>query len=491
MSDQTWQIISMSIYLIGMIGIGWWAWRRTAGLGDYMLAGRGLGPAVTALSAGAADMSGWLLMGLPGAIYATGLVEAWIAVGLTVGAWLNWRLVAPRLRAYSQVASDSITIPSFLERRLRDRSRALRIVSGLIILVFFTFYVSSGMVASGVFMEKSFGMDYHTGMLLITAVTVLYTLFGGFLAVSYTDFVQGLMMFLALIAVPTIGLVAVGGPGQAVHDIQAVHPDALSMVKGATTVGVVSALAWGLGYFGQPHIIVRFMAIRSVEETRAGRRIGIGWMLLSCLGAMATALVGVAYFHQHPDQRISNPETVYIAMGQILFHPVIAGFMLAAVLAAIMSTVSSQLLVTSSALVEDLYKVVRDEGDDRAHVALGRLGVLVVSVIACALAWTTDSPILALVAFAWAGFGAAFGPTILLALFWRRLSAAGALAGMVTGALLVWVWGTRDGGVFDYYEILPGFVGNLVVAAAVSLATHRHDDDVHAEFDEAVAQVAR
>lgn len=492
MSDQTWQIISMVIYLIGMIYIGYWAYRRTAGLGDYMLGGRGLGPAVTALSAGAADMSGWLLMGLPGAIYKTGLVEAWIAVGLTIGAWLNWKLVAPRLRAYTKVASDSITIPSFLENRLRDRSRLLRVASGIIILVFFTFYVSSGMVASGVFMEKSFGMEYHVGMLLIVAVTVGYTLFGGFLAVSYTDFVQGLMMFLALIAVPLLGLFAVGGPSGAMESIRQANPDALSMVKGATAVGVISSLAWGLGYFGQPHIIVRFMAIRTVEETKQGRRIGIGWMVLSCLGAIATALIGLAYFQQHPADKITNPETVYIAMGQILFHPIVAGFMLAAVLAAIMSTISSQLLVTSSALVEDLYKIIaRREGSDSSYVLLGRLGVLAISVIAAALAWTTDSPILALVAFAWAGFGAAFGPTILMALFWRKLTAQGAIAGMVTGAILVGIWGTRDGGIFDLYEILPGFVGNLVVTTVVSLMTHRHDVEIHAEFDETVRQVRR
>ncbi|AKT52328.1 sodium/proline symporter PutP [Arsenicicoccus sp. oral taxon 190] len=492
MSDQTWQIISMVIYLIGMIYIGYWAYRRTAGLGDYMLGGRGLGPAVTALSAGAADMSGWLLMGLPGAIYKTGLVEAWIAVGLTIGAWLNWKLVAPRLRAYTKVASDSITIPSFLENRLRDRSRLLRVASGIIILVFFTFYVSSGMVASGVFMEKSFGMEYHLGMLLIVAVTVGYTLFGGFLAVSYTDFVQGLMMFLALIAVPLLGLFAVGGPSGAMDSIRAANPDALSMVKGATAVGVISSLAWGLGYFGQPHIIVRFMAIRTVEETKQGRRIGIGWMVLSCLGAIATAMIGLAYFQQHPAGKITNPETVYIAMGQILFHPIIAGFMLAAVLAAIMSTISSQLLVTSSALVEDLYKIIaRREGSDSSYVLLGRLGVLAISVIAAALAWTTDSPILKLVAFAWAGFGAAFGPTILMALFWRKLTSQGAIAGMVTGAILVGIWGTRDGGIFDLYEILPGFVGNLLVATVVSLLTHRHDEEIHGEFEETLRQVRR
>lgn len=487
MSDQAYQALAMIIYLAAMLFIGWWSFRKTTDLGDYMLAGRGLGPGVAALSAGASDMSGWLLMGLPGAIYAAGLVEAWIAVGLTVGAWLNWKFVAPRLRTYTQVSSNSITIPSFLESRLKDTSRALRIASGIIILAFFTFYVSSGMVAGGVFFESSFGWDYRTGMLLVAAVTVAYTLFGGFLAVSYTDFVQGVMMFLALLAVPLVGLTVVGGPTGAAASIRDVDPGLLSLTSGATVLGVVSALAWGLGYFGQPHIIVRFMAIRSSAEAKAGRRIGLGWMILSVLGALATALVGVAYFQQNPGADLGDPETVFITMGQVLFHPLVAGFLLAAVLAAIMSTISSQLLVSSSALVEDLYRTaVRKDGSDRQFVTLGRLGVLLVSLVAAAMAWTQNDTILGLVAFAWAGFGAAFGPTILLALYWRRLTASGALAGMVVGAVTVAVWGNLEGGILDLYEIVPGFVLNLLVAVVVSLVVHRHDQEVTDEFDAAL-----
>ena len=316
----------MIAYLVAMLLIGWYSYKKTNDLGDYMLGGRDLHPAVAALSAGAADMSGWLLMGLPGAIYVGGLVEAWIAVGLTVGAWCNWKLVAPRLRAYTQVANDSITIPSFLENRLRDRSRLLRIASGLIILVFFTFYVSSGMVAGGVFMQSSFGLDYRVGMLIAAAVTITYTLVGGFLAVSYTDFVQGLMMALGLILVPVVGMIALGGPGAvgslvAQADVAeglnrlAVLPSPMTSVA---AIGIISALAWGLGYFGQPHIIVRFMALRSTDEARAGRRIGIGWMLFAVAGAVATALVGVAW-HQREGSTLADPETVFIDMGQILF----------------------------------------------------------------------------------------------------------------------------------------------------------------------------
>ena len=495
MSDTTFQIAAMVAYMAAMLFIGWYGYHRTKNLNDYMLGGRDLHPAVAALSAGAADMSGWLLMGLPGAIYATGLVEAWIAVGLTIGAWCNWKLVAPRLRAYTQVANDSITIPSFLENRLRDRSRLLRIASGVIILAFFTFYVSSGMVAGGVFMESSFGTDYRVGMLIVAVVTISYTLFGGFLAVSFTDFVQGLMMAIALIAVPIVGVVALGGFGEVATLVQASDAAAglnrLAFLPSPMTtvaiMGVVSALAWGLGYFGQPHIITRFMALRDTAEARAGRRYGIGWMLFAVAGAVATALVGAAWFQKN-GMTLDDPETVYLRMGQILFHPLIAGFMLAAVLAAIMSTIASQLIVTSSALVEDIYKALghKDRSDDH-YVLMGRLAVLVVSLAAAAMAWTQNDTILALVAFAWAGFGASFGPIIILALFWRKLSPMGALAGMVTGALVVAIWGNVSGGpggILDLYEILPGFLANLMIAWLVSLATYTEDADVQQEFDE-------
>src|SRR5699024_483310 len=328
--DYIYQLVSIVIYMIAMLLIGWYAFKRTDNLTDYMLGGRSLGPAVTALSAGAADMSGWLLMGLPGAIYASGLIEAWIAIGLTIGAYLNWIFVAPRLRMYTQVANNSITIPSFLENRLKDTTRILRIASGIIILIFFTFYVSSGMVAGGVFFESSFGLTYHTGLIIVSIVVVAYTLFGGFLAVSYTDFVQGLIMFLALILVPVFGIFLTGGFSETVESIKLVDPNRLSLVKGATTLGIISALAWGLGYFGQPHIIVRFMAIKTVKETKEARRIGIGWMGLSLIGAICTALIGIAYFQQNPNLNLTDPEAIFIELGQIIFHPFIAGIMLAA-----------------------------------------------------------------------------------------------------------------------------------------------------------------
>jgi sodium/proline symporter len=490
MNEQTYQAISMIIYFVAMIVIGLWAYQRTDDMDDYMLAGRNLGPLSTALSAGASDMSGWLLMGLPGAFYLSGMSTMWLPIGLTVGAWLNWKYTAPRLRTYTEVADNSLTIPTFLSARLHDGSRLIQIGAGVIILVFFTFYVSSGMVAGGRFFEASFGVDYRLGMVLVAGITVLYTLVGGFLAVAYTDVVQGLMMVTALVAVPVAGLFRLGGPDSLISTINELDPGTWALWGASTSLmSIVSAAAWGLGYFGQPHIIVRFMALETPQQAKAGRRIGIGWMALACLGAAATALVGIATYRRDTGQ-LPNPETVFIALGQLLFHPLVAGFMLAAILAAIMSTISSQLLVSSSALVEDLYHAFnRRELGEKRSVLLGRVAVMIVSVVAALMAWQADDSILKLVSFAWAGFGASFGPVVLLALFWRRLTRWGALAGMTTGAVVAAVWANLPGGIFDLYELLPGFVANLIVTIVVSLSTEVAPG-VDAEFDEAVALVA-
>lgn len=495
--DYAYKLIAIGLYFAAMLAIGFYAARKNTDLDDYMLAGRRMRPSVAALSAGASDMSGWLLLGLPGAIYAAGLVEAWIAIGLTIGAWLNWRFVAPRLRAYTEVARNSITIPSFLENRFRDRTRVLRIVAGLIILVFFTFYVSSGMAAGGKFFESSFGSTYLFGMLLVAGITVVYTLFGGFLGASLTDVVQGLMMLAALVAVPVVAIIELGGWGEVVSSIQAADAslaeggNRLSFFANATWVGIVSALAWGLGYFGQPHIIVRFMALRSAKDAVVGRRIGIAWMAICALGAVLTALVGIAYVQANPGLTLEDPETVFLALSQVLFHPFVAGLVLAAVLAAVMSTISSQLIVCSSALVEDLYKIVGREASPRSGLWLGRGGVVVVSVVALLLALDPESSVLELVAFAWAGFGASFGPIVILSLFWRRFNTWGALTALVVGAATVFWWGNMPddawGGAFALYEIVPGFVLAALAGIVVSLATYRGDPEIDAEFDEAVA----
>ena len=488
MTDQTFQLVAIVLYFAGMLAIGYFAFRQTKDLDDYMLAGRGLKPGTAALSAGASDMSGWLLLGLPGAIYVSGLVEAWIAIGLTIGAWLNWKFVAPRLRSYTHVSNNSITLPSFFENRLKDSSRLLRVVSGLIILVFFTFYVSSGMVAGGVFFENSFGSTFLVGMLIVAGVTLLYTLFGGFLGATLTDVAQGLLMLAALIVVPVVALTKTGGLGATIDSIRQVNPDLLSLTAGGSVLGVISAAAWGLGYVGQPHILVRFMALRSPQDAKAGRRIGIGWMILTALGAVATALIGIAYFQQNPDVTLGNPETVFLLLSQILFHPFVAGLVLAAVLAAIMSTISSQLIVCSSALVEDLYKIVgKKDASPKQMVMLGRLGVLLVALVAGLIALNRDATILELVGFAWAGFGAAFGPVVLLSLYWKKLSTWGALAGMVTGAVVVFIWGNSPLSA-TMYEIVPGFAASLLVAVVVSLFTYKPSTEIETEFDTAAAQ---
>ncbi|KJD55329.1 proline:sodium symporter PutP, partial [Bacillus amyloliquefaciens] len=301
-------LISIGIYMAGMLFIGYFAYRRTSNLTDYMLGGRNLGPAVTALSAGASDMSGWLLMGLPGAMFLNGLSSGWIVVGLTIGAYLNWVYVAPRLRTYTETAGNSITIPDYFENRFKDGSRLLRVTSAFVILVFFTFYTSSGMVAGGELFRTAFHLDYRIGIWLTAGVVILYTLFGGFLAVSWTDFVQGTLMFIALILMPIVVFVQLGGIAPAFSEVSAVNPDLLRPFQGTTAIGIISLLAWGLGYFGQPHIIVRFMAISSVKELKSARRIGMGWMIFSICGAMLTGLVGIAYFSAN-HLSLKNAET--------------------------------------------------------------------------------------------------------------------------------------------------------------------------------------
>jgi len=492
MSDQIFTFVALGLYFTAMLLIGWMAFRRTSTHEDYMLGGRRLPSWVAALSAGASDMSGWLVMGLPGAIYASGLIEAWIAIGLTIGAYLNWRLVAPRLRAYTELSRNSITVPSFFENRLRDKTRLLRMCSGIIILVFFTLYISSGMVAGGVFFEASFHGDYLTGMLLVTGVTLAYTLFGGFLGASFTDVVQGLMLVLALIVVPTSAVIAIGGFDETTTLITELAPDHFSLLSGTaltggTTLAIVSALAWGLGYFGQPHILVRFMALRSPQEAKSARRIGISWMIISLVGAVFSGLVGIAFVARNGAD-LTNPETVVLLMAQTLLHPFVAGLVLAAVLAAIMSTISSQLIVCSSALVEDIFAVLRKTPpSEKRLLTLGRVAVFTLALVAAVLALVPDDTILGLVSFAWAGFGAAFGPIIMLSLFWRRLTNWGALAGMLVGAISVFAWKALGTGL---YELLPAFVFATLSAIAVSLVTKRQDAEIDREFADARTMLA-
>nr|WP_163100814.1 sodium/proline symporter PutP [Peribacillus alkalitolerans] len=482
---ETGELISIGIYFVAMLMIGFYAYKKsTNNIEGFMLGDRGIGPAVTALSAGAADMSGWLLMGLPGAMYTTGLASAWLAIGLTIGAYLNYVLVAPRLRTYTEVANNSITIPDFFENRFMDKSRILRFVSAIVIIIFFTLYTSAGFVSGGTLFESAFGIDYKVGLFVTAAVVITYTLFGGFLAVSLTDFVQGLIMFLALILVPIVTLMQLDNPASAIETMKQVNPDVMNIFKGTTFIGIMSLMAWGLGYFGQPHIIVRFMAITHVRELKSARRIGIGWMIVTVVGAMATGLAGLAYITA-TNQDLSDPETIFIFLSQVLFHPLISGVLLAAILAAIMSTISSQLLVTSSALTEDFYRTfLKKEASDKELVFIGRLSVFIVAVVSLALSLTPNDTILNLVGNAWAGFGSAFGPAILLSLFWKRMNRWGALAGMVAGAVTVIIWISIEALKTTMYEMIPGFIISLLAIIVVSLITEKPSKTIEVTFDE-------
>jgi SSS family solute:Na+ symporter/sodium/proline symporter len=488
-------LFSLALYFIVMIGIGLYAYRKsTSDSAGYMLGGRSLSPSVTALSAGASDMSGWMLMGLPGAMYVTGLSSIWIAIGLVIGAYFNYLIVAPRLRTYTEVANDSITLPDFFENRFNDKRHLLRVVSSVVIILFFTLYTSSGIVAGGKLFESSFGLDYEAGLYVTAGVVVVYTMFGGFLAVSLTDFVQGCIMFVALVLVPFVVISDIGGL-QVMHEtINSLDAEKLNMFNGVSALAIVSAMAWGLGYFGQPHIIVRFMAIRSVKDLPVARRIGMTWMIVSICGAMATGFAGIAYVAK-TGTVLTDPETIFILFSQVLFHPLIAGFLLAAILAAIMSTISSQLLVTSSSLTGDFYQAfLNKDATDKQLVFIGRLSVLLVAVVAISLAYDRNSSILSLVSNAWAGFGAAFGPLVILSLYWKKMNKQGALAGMLTGAftVLFWIYApiTIGGESLSsvMYEIVPGFILATIAIVLVSKATGEPDDSVEKMFDDMLEQ---
>lgn len=470
MQADTPTLVTFGLYVLLMLGIGFWAWRRTRTFDDFILGGRSLNPWVTALATGASDMSGWLLMGLPGALYAAGLVEAWIAIGLILGAWANWYLVAGRLRVYTEYAGNALTLPDYFTQRFEDRSRLLRIFSALVILVFFAIYSASGIVAGARLFESTFGMDYSTALWAGAATTILYTLIGGFLAVSWTDTVQATLMIFALLLAPIAVIVSTGGFDASLEQIRQLDPSRLDPFQGATLVGIVSLMAWGLGYCGQPHILARFMAAESLAAIKPARRIAMVWMVLCLLGAMAVGFFGIAWFAAHPESAAgvnANPERVFIELSRLLFNPWIAGILLAAILAAVMSTLSCQLLVCSSALTEDFYKgFLRPQAGQRERVWVGRITLLGVALVAIALAWNPENSVLGLVSYAWAGFGSAFGPVVVLSLLWRGMTRNGALAGMLTGAVTVIAW--KQFGGFGLYEMVPGVACATLAIVLVS-----------------------
>jgi solute:Na+ symporter, SSS family len=463
-------IASLSVYFVLMLGIGVYAWRKsTANSSEYLLSGRQLGPAVTALAAGASDMSGWLMLGLPGALFASGLVEAWIAIGLFIGALLNWIIVAPRLREQTERFGDSLTIPEFLGNRFDDRKHLLRLTASVVIIIFFALYSASGLVAGGKLFQSAFGADYQTGLWVTASVVVAYVVLGGFLAISLTDFVQGTIMAIALVIVPVMAWQGLPDGISVVSTLNSIDPKMTSLFAGTTVLGIISTAAWGLGYFGQPHIIVRFMAIRSVSDIPTARNICMAWMAITLGGAVLVGLIGRAYV-ESKGLSVADPETIFILLAGELFAPVAIGFLLAAILAAIMSTISAQLLVTGSSLTEDVYRLfIRREASEKEIVAVGRLSVVAVAGVAMLLAQNPEGSVLGLVSNAWAGFGAAFGPVIILALTWQRMTLAGAFAGMVTGAVVVigWIALGLSGAM---YEIVPGFICAMLAVVAVSLA---------------------
>lgn len=485
MGTSTPMLVTFFIYIFGMIFIGFIAWRATRNFDDYILGGRRLGKVVTALSAGASDMSGWLLLGLPGAIFLSGISESWIAIGLTLGAWINWKLVAGRLRVHTEINNNSLTLPDYFSARFADHSRLLRIISAVVILVFFTIYCASGIVASARLFESTFGISYSAALWAGAGATIIYTFIGGFLAVSWTDTVQASLMVFALILTPVIVIFSLGGVGHSLAVIEQKSIENVDMLRGLNIVALISLLGWGLGYFGQPHILARFMAADSHHTIVHARRISISWMILCLAGSVAVGFFGIAYFSDHANAAVSaNSEQVFIELAQILFNPWIAGVLLSAILAAVMSTLSCQLLVCSSAITEDLYKVfLRKNAGQKELVWIGRSMVLLVALVAIALAANPDNRVLGLVSYAWAGFGAAFGPVVLLSVMWSRMTRNGALAGMIVGTATVVIW--KQFAWFSLYELVPGFILASIAIVLVSLLGKAPPSVMSANFTKA------
>lgn len=485
--------ITFGIYLIVVLLIGMAAYFSTRNFDDYILGGRSLGAFVTALSAGASDMSGWLLMGLPGAIYLTGLSESWIAIGLTVGAWLNWLLVAGRLRVHTEYNNNALTLPDYFYHRFGATGHAMKVISASIILFFFTIYCASGIVAGARLFQSLFDISYTQAMWLGAGATIVYTFIGGFLAVSWTDTIQASLMIFALIVTPIMVYLSLGGADEMQAALQMMAQSSGkqydSLLAGTTLMGVISTAAWGLGYFGQPHILARFMAAESVKSLVNARRIGMTWMILCLGGACAVGYFGIAYFGQHSQEAAimnGDHERIFIALTTILFNPWIAGVILSAILAAVMSTLSCQLLVCSSAITEDFYKgFLRPNAPQAELVWVGRVMVLAIAVIAILIASDPNSKVLGLVSYAWAGFGAAFGPAVIFSLFWKRMTAAGALAGMVAGAAVVVAWKPLTGS--SLYEIVPGFIACVMAIVVGSLLSPAPSAAVQQRFDDADA----
>lgn len=463
--------ITFVAYSLLMLFIGFYFYKQNKDTEDYFLGGRSMGPVVSALSAGASDMSAWLLMGLPGALYVTGFAESYIAIGLVIGAFLNWSFVAKRLRIYTSVIANSITIPDYFETRFDDDKHILRIICAIVILIFFTFYVSAGLVGGAKLFESTFGLKYEHALYTGTFIIVAYTFLGGYKAVCWTDMIQGFLMMGALIIVPMAMISNLGGFDSAMEIVKSIKPQALTMGEGLGAISIISAMAWGLGYFGQPHILVRFMSIRSTKDIPTATIVGMSWMIISLIGACLIGVLGIAYVSKF-ELSLQDPEKIFIVMSQILFNPWVSGILLSAILAAIMSTASSQLLVSSSTIAEDFYRrIFNKEASVKTLMNLGRGGVLIVAIIAFLISTDKNSSVLGIVAYAWAGFGASFGSVILFSLFWSRMTRVGAILGMLTGAITVVLYKKWLGAAIgiQIYEIVPGFIAASIVIVVASL----------------------
>jgi sodium/proline symporter len=483
MSDPT--LYTFVVYFVALLGIGFYFYRRASNIEDYLLGGRQMGSWVTALSAQASDMSGWLLMALPGAVYLYGMPKAWIAVGLFAGTVLNWLFVSARLRVYTQ-KTNAMTLPCFFEARFRDPTGLLRIISALVILIFFAIYASSGLKAAGLLFESTFHMNYHLAVIIGGLIIVAYTFLGGFLAVCWTDLLQGALMVFAIVAVPLLSYGTAGGT-EAISKAMVSReiPTGLIPQGKWPLLVITSSMAWGLGYFGQPHILVRFMSAKSLEKLGKSMIIAIVWVFLSLSGAVAVGLIAIPMFTGFTGK---EHEKVFIYMVQKLFNPWFAGILLAAVFSAIMSTVDSQLLVSSSALSQDFHSRTRTPGTKSRMMLVGRGFVVVISVAAMILALDKENTILKIVSYAWGGFGAAFGPVVIFALFSRKTTWQSALAGMIAGTTVMVLW-ERLGLGKAMYEIFPGFVANCATIFLVNLFIRQKDPEVIREFDEVVQTV--
>ncbi|MBL4828081.1 MAG: sodium/proline symporter PutP [Spongiibacteraceae bacterium] len=472
---------TFTVYLLLVFAVGVYAYRRTHNTTDYFLGGRGLSPFVCALSAGASDMSGWVMIGLPGFAYLAGLEAVWMAGGLCVGVALSWLLVAKRLRVYSFQLDDALTLPMYFHRRFNSKGPWLRGICAVFILLFFLFYVSSGLVGGAKLFASVFGMDYQWAVLFGALAVISYTLFGGFLAVCWTDVVKALLMSLGLIVVPV--LIITGLP-DFTGVLASKNPAMLDMWSNQqgeplTFVAWASLVGWGLAYFGQPHILARYKGINSAENVGKAAAIAIGWSLLVYSFSILVGMSGAAFI----EQPLPDSEKVFIVLVEMIFNPWVAGVLLAAILAAIMSTVDSQLLVCSSALAEDLLAGWGKPVDSRVALKLGRVAVVVIAVFAAILALNPESKVLDVVAYAWGGLGAAFGPALLVSLYWPRMTFAGAMAGVVVGGSVVVIWAQLHGGWFDLYELVPGFFLSLVSVFVVSLLTPVPGESVLRHFN--------